>query len=172
MLTGRIIRALLCASVLPLVSGGCYTVFNHPARQNLGVDPADARAAEIGYYPYSPTVWGWYYGHYGDYWSYYAHPWWMSHYHHGGYYPDEDGFSPVPEASGFGRGGRDRATGDGREGGTSGWANPNTYVAPPPADPPPRPGSGTTTTAADDSSEKPTQEKKDDANVGGRGGRR
>lgn len=170
-MTGKLARALIGLSVLSLSTGGCYTVFNHPARATLGVVATDAGAAELGYYPYSPTVWGWYYGHYGDYWSYYAHPWWMSHHHSGDYYPGEDGFSPDPRATGFGRGGRGSST-DGRPD-ESGFANPNTYVAPPVADPPPRPGSGTVTTSQGTAgTEKPKEEKKEEANVGGRGGRK
>jgi hypothetical protein len=146
------------------MTAGCYTIFQHPAQRDLGTSPDDPRAVEMGYYPYSPTVWGWYYGHYGDYWSYYAQPWWYNH-HPTGYYPDEDGFSPLPERTGFGRGGRGGSD-------TSGWSHPQSTVTPAP----PRQETTTTTTSGgggqSEGPEKPKDETDDKPSVGGRGGRR
>lgn len=167
MTRARRLAAILAVAALPAAAGGCFTVFQHPGARDLGTSVDDARGTEADYYPYSPTVWGWYYGHYGDYWSYYAKPWWL-HHAHDGYYPTDEGFSPLPDASGFGRGGRDRDT--------SGWAHPEATVPPPVVTPtPPRHGTVTTSDggASDDKpqDEKPA-EKDEKANVGGRGGRR
>jgi hypothetical protein len=101
----RTITLLIPLSVVVFAFIGCYTVLKHPTTDESYTAHDYQNNCLSCHTDYHEYPYGYFYGHYPDYWwstprwgRYYAYPWWWDYYWYDGdrKYRDDDDLSPRP----------------------------------------------------------------------------